>query len=99
MVDFDASYTTYDSRPELGVGSRGISEQRSARVLEFLERTLRQKIHRCRQCDHDQGERRVDERSGDGRDIDEMAMRFLRAIFLFKRLNSGSVMITSDRRR
>jgi hypothetical protein len=40
-------------------------------VLEFLERTFRQEIHRGRQRDHDEGERNVDEGRGDGRDIDE----------------------------
>jgi hypothetical protein len=67
-------------------------------VLEFLERTFRQEIHCCRQRDHDQGERRVDERGDDGRDIDENGDEVFARHFFVQPLELGFVMMTGDRR-
>jgi hypothetical protein len=53
--------------------------RRSGLALEFLERTFRQGIHRGWQRDHDRGKRRLDERRGDGRDVDEDGDEVLRA--------------------
>jgi hypothetical protein len=67
-------------------------------VLEFLERTFRQEIHRCRQCDHDQGDRRVDERHHDGPDVDENRDKVFARHFFVQPLELGFVMMAGDRR-
>lgn len=59
-------------------------------MFEFLGCTFRQEIHRGRQCDHDQGERHVDESGGEGRDGDENGDEVFCASFFLNGLNSGS---------
>src|SRR2546429_6696634 len=73
-------------------------ERRSGLVLEFLERTFRQKIHHCRQRDHDQGERRVNERGDDGRNVDENGDKIFARHFSVQALELGFEMMAGDRR-
>ena len=70
---------------------------RSGRALEFLEPAFRQEIHRGRQCDHDQGERRGDEGRGDGREINENGDDVFARHFFVQPLELGFVVMTGNR--
>ena len=65
-------------------------------MLEFLERTFRQKIHHCRERDHDQGERGVDECHKDGREIDENGDKIFARHFFVQPLELGLAMMAGD---
>src|SRR5438132_1354927 len=68
-----------------------------ALVLEFLERAFRKEIHRCRQRDHGQSERCVNERRADGCNIDKNGDEVFPRHFLVRLLELGFVMMTRDR--
>jgi hypothetical protein len=65
-------------------------------VLELFERTFRQEIHCCRQRDHDQGERPVDECNNDGREIDENSDEIFARHFLVQPLEFRFAMMAGN---
>src|SRR5437762_6269558 len=69
----------------------------NALMPEFSDAPFGKEIHHCRQRDHDQSERRINERRDDGCNIDKNGDEIFPRHSLVQPLELGFVMITRDR--